>query len=338
MCNSIEMMGMTSKEFIRRLKEVKILLPPLAGYTDYPYRRVLAEFGVPFMCTEMVSCEAVLRENPRTMKMLRMPEGDHLHGAQIFGDVPDVMAAAAESLEWMGFDYIDINMGCAVKSITQNGAGVSLMGEPDKAGAVVSRVVEAVSIPVSCKIRLGESRREQNAAELSKIIEDAGVSAITVHGRSGEKKFGEPVNYRSLREVVEAVDVPVVGNGGVFTGADALTMVELTGVDGVMPGRGLIGNPWIVKEISSAMSGISSVGPSLLERKEVCLRHLDYLVDFVGETDGVVTMRRVLPRYFSGAVHASDLRKEMVHISKVSDAHRVLDRITQSGDSIYYGK
>ena len=332
------MVHMTGEEFTDRLRDEKLLLPPLAGYTDYPYRRVLSEYGTPFMCTEMVSCEAVLRKNPRTMRMLRTPEGDHLHGAQIFGDEPDSMAAAAESLEWLGFDYIDINMGCAVKSITQNGAGVSLMGEPQKAGTVVSRVVEAVSIPVTCKIRLGESRREKNSAELSKILEDAGVSAITVHGRSGEKKFGEPVNYRAIREVVEAVDVPVVGNGGVFSGADALTMIELTGVDAVMPGRGLIGNPWIVKEIDSAFIGESFAGPSIEERKAVCLRHLDYLVDFVGEKDGVVTMRRVLPRYFRGAVYASDLRKMMVDISSVNEVVDVLDRLILEGDHIIYRK
>ena len=280
----------------------------------------------------------MLRENPRTMNMLRQPEGDHLHGAQIFGDDPDVMAAAAESLEWMGFDYIDINMGCAVKSITQNGAGVSLMGEPEKAGAVVSRVVEAVSIPVSCKIRLGESRQEQNAVELSRLLEYAGVSAITVHGRSGEKKFGEPVNYHAIRDVVESVGVPVVGNGGVLTGADALTMIELTGVDAVMPGRGLIGNPWIVDEINSALNGESYTEPSLDERKTVCRRHLDYLVDFFGEKDGVVTMRRVLPRYFSGAVHASDLRRRMVDISSVDEMNNVLGRLILDRDRILYQK
>ena len=227
-------------------------------------------------------------------------------------------------------------MGCAVKAITQNGAGVSLMGDLEKAGAVVSRVVEAVSIPVTCKIRLGESRREQNAAELSRILEDAGVSAITVHGRSGEKKFDELVNYRSIRKVVESVGVPVVGNGNVFTGADALTLIELTGVDAVMPGRGLIGNPWVVDEIKSALSGEVFVGPSLEERKAVCLRHLGYLVDFLGEKDGVVSMRRVLPRYFSGAVHASDLRKRMVEVNSVDDVNRVLKELTMNGDQIYF--
>lgn len=327
---------MTSEGLIQRLILERILLPPLAGYTDYPFRRILAEFDAPFMCTEMVSCDAVLRGNPRTERMLMKPEGWHLHGAQIFGGDPDSMAAAAESIEWRGFDYVDINMGCAVKSITQNGAGVSLMGDPGKAAMVVSRVVEAVSIPVTCKIRLGESRGELNAVRLSRMLEDAGVSVITVHGRSGEKKFGEPVDYRAIREVVDSVDVPVVGNGGVFSGADALTMVELTGVDAVMPGRSLIGNPWIMDEINSAFTGEAFLGPSLEERKDVCLRHLGYLVELVGEKDAVVTMRRVLPRYFSGAVHASEIRKEMSFVFNVSDIQRVLDRVTLSGDRVYY--
>ena len=329
---------MTGGEYIERLREERLLLPPLAGYTDYPYRRILAEHGAPFICAEMVNCEAVIRGNPRTQKMLMKPEGTQLNGAQLFGEDPAMMAAAAEIIEYLGFDYVDINMGCAVKAITQNGAGVSLMGEPEKAATVVSRVVDAVSIPVTCKIRLGESRRERNAAEFSHLLEDVGVSAITVHGRSGEKKFGEPVNYHAIREVVESVEVPVVGNGGVFNGADAVTMIELTGVDAVMPGRGLIGNPWIVDEIRSAFNGESYIEPSLIERKEVCRRHLGYLVEFMGEKDGVVTMRRVLPRYFSGAVHASDLRKRMVDISSVDEMNAVLDCLILDGDRVIYQK
>ena len=146
---------MSSGDLIKRIKAEKILLPPLAGYTDYPYRRILADYGVPFMCTEMVSCGAVLRRNPKTLRMLKAPPGDHMHGVQVFGDDPVSMCGAAEFLESMGFDYIDINMGCAAPVLIRNGAGVSLMGEPEKAFQVVSSVVDSVSIPVSCKIRLG---------------------------------------------------------------------------------------------------------------------------------------------------------------------------------------
>lgn len=327
---------MTGERFIKRLIEEKLVLPPLAGYTDYPFRRILAEHDAPFMCTEMVSCDAVIRGNPRTSRMLMMPEGKHIHGAQIFGEDPVAMAEAASIIESLGFDYLDINMGCAVKTITQNGAGVSLMGEPEKAGAVVSAVIGAVSLPVTCKMRLGASRGELNAPELSKVLEDVGVAAVTVHGRSGEKKFGERVNFEAIREVVETVDIPVVGNGGVYRGVDAVEMMEKTGVNAVMPGRGLIGNPWIISDIRAAFNNDTFTEPSLEERKSTCIRHLDYLVDFIGEKDGVLTMRRVLPRYFTGAVYATDLRTLMVNISSISDVFDTLDDLVQIDDQIVY--
>ncbi len=331
------MVPMTS-EFGKRLRDEKLILPPLAGYTDYPYRRLLAEFDAPFICTEMVSCDAIARRNPRTLKMLKKPEGAHFNGAQIFGEDPVKMAEAAAFIEQLGFDYVDINMGCIVWGITRNGAGVSLMGEPDKAYTVVKAVVDAVSVPVTCKMRLGETKVENNALELSEQLEEAGASAITVHGRSGEKKFGERVNHEAIREVAESVDVPVVGNGGVFTGGDALVMMESTGVAAVMPGRGLIGNPWIVPEIRAALKGVSYTEPSLDTRKAVCKRHLDYLVEYVGEKDGVLTMRRVLPKYFTGAVHASDLRIRMDKIVTLRDAFDELDRLVEVDDRIFYRK
>ncbi len=329
---------MSSRDLVKRLREEKLLLPPLAGYTDYPFRRILSEFNAPFLCTEMVSSEAVLRYSPKTLKMLEKPQGRHLHGAQLFGDNPVSMAQAASILEEMGFDYVDINMGCSVKPVISNGAGVSLMGNMDKASKVASSVVDAVSILVSCKVRLGESLREINVVDFSRMLMDAGVSFITVHGRSGEKKFGEPVNYDAIRDVVEAVTVPVIGNGGVFTGADVVNMVEQTGVEAVMPGRGLIGNPWIVKEISAVFSGEPYVEPSLVERKEVCRRHLEYLVDFMGENDGVVSMRRVLPRYFIGCVHAVDLRKSMVQLSSVDNMLRLLDDLQMVGEQVVFDR
>ena len=329
------MVPMTS-EFSKRLRDEKLILPPLAGYTDYPYRRLLAEFDAPFLCTEMVSCDAIARRNPRTLKMLKKPEGTHLNGAQLFGDDPVKMAEAAVFVEQLGFDYVDINMGCIVWAITRNGAGVSLMREPYKAHTVVKAVVDSVTVPVTCKIRLGETKIENNALELSKQLEEAGASAITVHGRSGEKKFGEKVNHEAIREVAESIDIPVVGNGGVFTGGDALEMMESAGVAAVMPGRVLIGNPWIVPEIKAALKGVTYTEPSLEVRKEVCGRHLDYLVDYVGEKDGVLTMRRVLPKYFMGAVHASDLRIRMDQLSTLEDALNELDRLIEVDNQVVY--
>ena len=329
---------MPDGRFITRLLEEKILPAPLAGYTDYPYRRLLSEFDAPFICTEMVSCDAVERRNPSTMRMLKRPEGDHLDGVQFFGRNPETMIGAGELVESLGFSYIDINMGCTVWAITRNGAGVSLMNDPEEAGAVVSGLVEAVSIPVTCKIRLGENSSNINAVELSMQLEEAGASAIIVHGRSGDKRFAEPVNYLAIKEVVEAVDIPVVGNGDVSSGEDALHMLESTGVDAVMPGRGLVCNPWIIEEIRSALRGGTFSDPSLVKRKQVCRRHMEYLVDFYGEEDGVFEMKKTLPKYFKGAVHAVDLRKSMVWASSYRDMLDLLDRLTESGDHIIFNR
>ena len=182
---------MTGRDYVDRLRERKLVLPPLAGYTDYPYRRILAEHGAPFICAEMVNCEAVIRGNPRTQKMLMKPEGTQLNGAQLFGEDPAMMAAAAEIIEYLGFDYVDINMGCAVKAITQNGAGVSLMGEPEKAATVVSRVVDAVSIPVIGDCHLSDARFElsrdfENPHERNRGIRDKS-KGFSAH--SSPKKF-----------------------------------------------------------------------------------------------------------------------------------------------------
>ena len=317
---------MSSGDFIQRLKKEKLLLPPLAGYTDYPYRKLLADFNAPFLCTEMVSSMAIIRHSPKTLEMLEKPMGQHLHGAQIFGVNPASMASAASMLEEMGFNYVDINMGCSVKRVRSNGAGVSLMGDMGKVSRVASAVVGAVNVPVTCKIRLGESLSEINVVDFSRMLENSGVAAITVHGRSGEKKFGEPVNHEAIQAVVEAVNIPVVGNGGVFTGDDAVQMMK-TGVDAVMPGRGLIGNPWIVPEIKAALSGEQFQEPSLAERKEISRKHLGYLVDFLGEKDGVVTMRRILHRYFMGCVHAVDLRKSTDGLTTVDDVNQLIDKL-----------
>lgn len=322
--------------FTSRLTKEKLLLPPLADYTDYPYRKILAEFNSPFLCTEMVSPVALIRENPRTMDMVKMVEGEQLNGVQLVGSDPEPMGGAAQVLEEHGFDYIDINMGCTVKAVTRTGAGVALMGTPEKAVELVSSVVDNTALPVTCKLRLGVTESSKNALALSKQFEDIGVSAITVHGRTGEKKFGLAVDYDTIQDVVEAVDVPVIGNGGVFNGGDALSMIEATGVAAVMPGRGLIGNPWIVKDISSALKGSTFDPPSLDERKTVFTRHLRYLCDFFGERSGVLKSRRIIGKYFAGSLHISRLKLKAQRASSVLEMSRLLDGLVlEDGRATY---
>lgn len=313
--------------FIKRLKGAKLLLPPLAGYTDYPYRRILSEFDPPFLCTEMINPEAFVMESQRTMEMVKMVEGNHLNGVQLVGSDEESMRKAAAMVESMGYDYIDINMGCTVKTITRTGAGLTLMTDMNRAVSVVSAVVGTVDIPITCKMRMGPTEANKNAASLSRKLVDEGVSAITVHGRTGEKKFGLDVSLEGIKEVVDGVDVPVIANGGVYTGEDAVNFLEATGADAIMPGRGLIGNPWLVNEIKSSLNDTKTLNIALVERKEVTLRHLRYLCDFYGERTGVILMRRLLGKYFSGCRNVSLLKIDSQKTGTINDVETLVERV-----------
>ena len=321
---------MNAYDFARRIREEKLLLPPLADYTDYPYRRVMAGFKPPFIITEMISASAVIHGGEKTRRMLAKTES-FCEGVQLVGADPDIMAEAARIVAGLGFDYVDINMGCTIKKVTRQGAGISLMGDKERAQMVASAVVESVDIPVTCKMRLGVSSGSLNAVTLSRQFEEAGIAAITIHGRSGEKKWGIPVDFNGIREVVEAISIPVVANGGVFTGADARAMIEKTGAAGVMPGRGLIGNPWIVTELVAALSGDDYTQPTLVERKRISLLHMNYLCEYYGDKSAAVRMRRILPEYFSGCKNLRTLRQDIHNTSTPNQVALLLDRIKNIG-------
>ena len=321
---------MNAYDFARRIREEKLLLPPLADYTDYPYRRVMAGFKPPFIITEMISASAVIHGGEKTRRMLAKTES-FCEGVQLVGADPDIMAEAARIVAGLGFDYVDINMGCTIKKVTRQGAGISLMGDKERAQLVASAVVESVDIPVTCKMRLGVSSGSLNAVTLSRQLEEAGIAAITIHGRSGEKKWGIPVDFNGIREVVEAISIPVVANGGVFTGADARAMIEKTGAAGVMPGRGLIGNPWIVTELVAALSGDDYTQPTLVERKRISLLHMNYLCEYYGDKSAAVRMRRIIPEYFSGCKNLRTLRQDIHNTSTPNQVALLLDRIKNIG-------
>ena len=321
---------MNAYDFARRIREEKLLLPPLADYTDYPYRRVMARFKPPFIITEMISASALVHGGEKTRRMLAKTES-FCEGVQLVGADPDIMAEAARIVAGLGFDYVDINMGCTIKKVTRQGAGISLMGDKERAQLVASAVVESVDIPVTCKMRLGVSSGSLNAVTLSRQLEEAGIAAITIDGRSGEKKWGIPVDFNGIREVVEAISIPVVANGGVFTGADARAMIEKTGAAGVMPGRGLIGNPWIVTELVAALSGDDYTQPTLVERKRISLLHMNYLCEYYGDKSAAVRMRRILPEYFSGCKNLRTLRQDIHNTSTPNQVALLLDRIKNIG-------
>lgn len=322
---------MAHVDFARRIREEKLLLPPLADYTDYPYRRVMAGFSPPFIVTEMVSASALVHGGEKTRRMLAKTGGSGCEGVQLVGSDPSLMAEAAKIVKGLGFDYIDINMGCTINKVVRQGAGISLMGDEGKAQRIASAVVDAVDLPVTCKMRLGLKRDALNAAALSRRLEGVGVAAVTIHGRSGEKKWGMPVDFDGIREVVEAVSIPLVANGGVFTGEDAVEMVERTGAAAVMPGRGIIGNPWLVPEIKAALSGTRYTPPTLQVKKETCLLHLRYLCEYYSDEGGAVRMRRILPKYFTGCQNIRSLRLDIHETSTPAEVAGLLERISDDG-------
>jgi tRNA-dihydrouridine synthase B len=327
---------MGDSEFVNRLMRRKLMLPPLAGYTDRPYRSVLAEFNPPFICTEMISPFAIIHINPMIFKMLEKVKGNHMSGVQLIGSDTKAMAKAAKTVEQLGYNYVDINMGCAVKTVVESGGGVALMKNEEKANEIVSAITSAVEIPVTCKLRLGASNNARNAVSLARRLQNAGVAAITVHGRTGEKKFGLKVEPEGIREVVEAIEIPVIANGGVFTGRDAAEMLELTGAVAVMPGRGIVGNPWIIPDIEAAVSGLHYESPTLSERRKVCLTHLNSMIEHYGELKGVISMRRILPRYFTKCINSSSLKRDNQRATSISEILELIEHIQENGFRIYY--
>lgn len=329
---------MKSSQFTRILREKQLLLPPLSGYTDYPYRMILVGFQPPFLTTEMANARAILQNNRRTMQILKIAEGRHYNGVQLVGSIPEYMRRAAETIQDLGFDYIDINMGCTARKVASRGEGISLMKQEQRACEIVKAVSEAVDLPVTCKLRLGVSKKSINALPLSQKLVDAGAVALTIHGRSGEKKFGVPLDITIIRETAATLTVPVVANGGIYTGKDAQAMIQKTGAAAVMPGRGLLGNPWLIPEIQGILSGEGFTPPRLQQRKDVCLRHLELLVDFYGERRAILRMRSILPHYFSKCMFLKELKKDVVQVITTKDLMVLLGRIQDNETHLVYKK
>jgi tRNA-dihydrouridine synthase B len=281
------------------------MLPPLSGYTDYPYRQILAKFEPPFITTEMVNARAVVEGNQRTVQMLKKVIGSHFNGAQLLGKDPNFMAKAAKIIENMGFDYVDINMGCTVT------------------------VSNAVDIPVTVKLRTGFCQQSINVISLSQKLACSGAAAITIHGRTGEKKFGNPLNIHQMREVASTLSIPVIANGGVFSGIDAQNMLLQTGAVAVMPGRGILGNPWIIPEILCNFSGDIFTFPTLQEKKDICAEHIHNVCEFYGEKFGVLKMRRIVFLYFSSCRYLKSLKNDIHMAETIDDIHVLLHKIKE---------
>lgn len=302
------------------LKDNPLVLAPMAGITDLPFRIICRELGAGLMFSEMVSAEALVREHKRTFSMLRTDPAERPVVFQIFGADPTALADAARIVSSGEADFIDINMGCPVPKVLKSGAGSALLKDIGFAKEIMTTVVAASSVPVTVKIRLGWDSNSIIAVELAGAAEAAGIAAITVHARTKSQGFSGRADWGMIRAVKDAVEIPVIGNGDVRSGADAKRMLDETGCDGVMIGRACQGNPWIFREAREFLrTGIVSASPSPEERMALMLRHLNDMVGLLGESIGVREMRKHLCWYTKGLHGGAEFRERVNHLVTVED-------------------
>ena len=282
------------------------------------------------MCTEMVSAKAVLYNNKNTEDLMKTVPGERPLALQLFGSEPEIMADIAKRLSEREFDIIDVNMGCPVHKVVSNGEGSALMKDPAAAAAIVRAVCAATSLPVTVKIRAGWDRAHINAPQMAKYLEDAGASMICVHARTREQMYEPGIDLSVIARVKEAVRIPVVGNGDIRTGADALKMFRETGCDGVMIGRGALGNPWIFTEIAAACKGVPYTPPSMREKMQVALRQVRAMVAQKGEHTGVAEGRKHLAWYIRDLPGAAALRNRVMRAEDLATFETIIAEVSQS--------
>ena len=304
-----------------------IILAPMAGITDMPFRALCREQGATFSYTEMISAKALYYKNKNTLPLLQVADGERPIAVQLFGRDPELLAQEALKLEEGPYDIFDVNMGCPVPKVVNNGEGSALMRDPEKIGQIVSAMTKVLHKPVTIKIRKGFSADQINAVEVAKRAEDAGAAAIAIHGRTREEYYSGHADYDIIRQVKEAVSIPVMGSGDIYKGKDAKRMLDETGCDAVMIARGARGNPWIFREVAHFLeTGEELPRPSVEEVKEMILRHARMLIDFCGENMAIRQMRKHAGYYVTGYPDASRIRREVNLCVTFSDLERTLTK------------
>lgn len=303
-----------------------LALGPMAGVTDLPFRLLCKEQGCEMLYTEMVSAKAILYKNKNTNILLNIEEKEHPVGIQLFGSDPDIMADIGERVADGPCDFIDVNMGCPVPKIVNNHEGSYLLTQPKLVEEILTKMVKTIDKPVTIKIRKGFKEDECQAVEIAKIAESCGVAAIAVHGRTREQYYSGKADWDVIKAVKEAVNIPIIGNGDVFSAIDAKNMKEYTGCDGIMVGRGARGNPWIFKQIHEYLeSGTIIEKPSRQEVKDMILKHAHMLSAYKGEYTGVREMRKHIAWYTGGLPHSAELRRMCNQIDSMEALEAVIE-------------
>lgn len=303
-----------------------VFLAPMAGVTDMPFRILCKEQGCGFVYTEMVSAKGIHYNDDKSFKLTEISDIEKPAAVQIFGSDPSIMAEIAERLNDSDASVIDINMGCPTPKITKNGEGSALMQKPELVAAIVKAVVKASAKPVTVKIRKGWNDDSVNAVEIAKIVEDCGASAVAVHGRTREQFYSGQADWEIIGKVKKAVSIPVIGNGDIVKPEDAKRMLEQTGCDAVMIGRGAQGNPWIFKRTLHYLEkGEMLPEPSADEKINTILRHMKMLIDLKGEHIGVCEMRKHIAWYIKGMRNATQVKEKVFRMKDAGEIMQLLE-------------
>ena len=305
-----------------------VILAPMAGVTDLPFRLLCKEQGAALVCTEMVSAKAILYNNKNTKALLEMHPDEAPVSLQLFGSDPVIISEMAKRIEELPFAILDINMGCPVPKVVNNGEGSALMKNPKLAGEIVSAVSNAIKKPVTVKIRSGFDKDHINAVEMAKIMEDSGAAAIAVHGRTREQFYSGEADWEIIARIKEAISIPVIGNGDVTGGESAAELLKQTGCDGIMIGRAARGNPWIFRQVTAYLEdGTILPPPASEERKAMILRHGRLQLEYKGEYTGVREMRKHVSWYTAGMPHSAQLRQRVNAVEKFSELVELIEQL-----------